>query len=598
MTAETTASFPSSLREGKILLFDGAFGTYYSSLTGRENRYDYANLDDPEMVERIHREYIQAGAMAIKTNTFSANSSLYRDFGTVREIIRAGFAIAQKAAGEKVLVFADIGPCHSEDSLSCREEYRRIIDVFLSCGARYFLFETFPESQLLLEAVKYLKTQRPDAFVVASFAVSPDGYTSQGVYIKDLAEEVKADPHLDAYGFNCICGPTHLGENLDKIAIDGRLLSAMPNAGYPSYTGGRVVYVDNEDYFSERAEAMVQKGVRIVGGCCGTTPSHIAALAKRLGHTAFSSAAKGDAPIHSKQEPLPPVRSNTLRNKFSSNHKIMVVELDPPFDTDFAPLLESARRIAEAGVDAISLADSPLARPRAENLMVAAKIKRETGLDVLPHMTCRDRNLISIKGGLLAAKMEDIHGIIAVTGDPVPETERRNVSSVFNFNSFHLIRYIHSLNQEDFSRDPFLIGGALNVNAANFQQELTRAKRKVESGASFLMTQPVMSGSAIENLRLAHESLDAKILMGIMPIAGHKNAVFLNNEVSGISIPPELIRSFEGKDKKESERIAIDFCLDIVRQAEAYCDGYFIITPLKRVRLVCRMIQQIRSLEI
>ena len=584
------------LRDRRFLLFDGAFGTYYSRLTGVDRAFERANLDDRTTVLRIHREYLAAGAQALKTNTFAANTvALGCTPDAVADVIRAGFAVASEAAQPSgAAVFADIGPVPGDDEAAVAAEFRAIADTFLDCGAESFLLETFPECEQPVALARYIKERRPDAFVIVSLAVDQDGYSRKGLYFRDIAAALKAADAVDAYGFNCVCGPSHMAALVQKLVIGGDLVSVMPNSGYPANSGGRTVYVDNAAYFAQWLQRIHADGVRILGGCCGTTPEHIAAAARLL---SGGLPAQAVTPAESAREtPLPP-SGNAFASALSAGRTVIAVELDPPADVNWDELDGAARTLSEAGADVITLADSPLARARADSILCAAKLQREVGVQTLPHIACRDRNLIGLRAALLGAAIEGIRNALVVTGDPVPQADRGEVKGVFSLNAYHLIRYIASMNQELLRGREIFIGAALNINAPNFDGELKRAEKKCADGANFFMTQPAFSDEAIANIKRARAALpDVKLLAGIMPLAGYRNAIFLNNEVVGISIPERMITAFLGKAPEENQAVSVALAMDIVDRIDGCCDGYYLMTPRRKYELIRRLVTQIRAL--
>jgi len=271
------------------------------------------------------------------------------------------------------------------------------------------------------------------------------------------------------------------------------------------------------------------------------------------------------------------------------------VEIDPPVDSDMSFGISAGFKLKEAGVDIITVTDSPLARARADSIMVAAKIKREVGIEVLPHISCRDKNRISMKGSLIGASFENINNVLAVTGDPIMQDIFSGKTGVFSFNSYGLISFINQLNSEIFRSSPFAVGAALNVNVKNFDKELTRAVKKVEHGAKYFLTQPMYNDKAVENFILAAETLDVPVLAGLMPPAGYKNAVFLNNEVSGITIDDDFVESLKDKTRQEIVELSTDFCLDIAKKVAHCRGGFYLMTPMKRVDLTVRLTEKIRG---
>lgn len=575
------------------LFFDGAFGTYYTQLTSDTEYCELANLTHPEVVYSIHKDYLGVGVTAIKTNTFGANSLLFEP-NELKSIITRGFQIATDAAsGTNTKVFADIGYIHS-DSDFVISEYTQLADYFIECGAKYFLFETFAEYEVLVPTLAHIKKHVPDAYIIVSFAVTQDGYSQKGHYYKNLIQKAAASSFIDAVGLNCICGPSHFLSLIKELDLTHLNFSAMPNAGYPSTLNGRIMYQDNAEYFSQKLTEIAALGVKIIGGCCGTTPEHIKLTLDKLStqHPLTASPSKSTGPISSSTPMV-----NAFESLLGSSKKVIAVELDPPLDTDCSHIISAAKALQAAGADIITIADSPLARTRADSLMLAAKVKREVGVEVLPHLTCRDKNHIGIKGSLLGAHIEGVHNVLAITGDPVAPTDRAHCKGVFNFNSQNLISFIESLNTDVFAHAPFYIGGALNVNVPQFESELKRAGRKLANGASFLLTQPIFSDESIENLYTAYTHLDGKLLAGILPFASYRNALFLNNEVSGIDIPTDLVESLKDKTPEEVLSTSLAFSTGIIQKVYHSCDGFYLMTPLKKTELICHLIQQIRSIE-
>lgn len=566
----------------KPLLFDGAFGTYYLTLTGDRSPCETACLTAPETVLRIHREYLEAGARAIATNTFAANPCTQPDKDTLRQILAAALAIARQAAADvpDVKVFADIGGITGDAAESCYQEMAR---MFLSLGANCFLFETLAELEPLMPALLWLRQAAPESTIYVSFAVAEDGYTQRGLYYRSLLTACDACGAVDAAGLNCHCGPSHMLALLQKLPEMKKPLIAMANAGYPSTFNGRLYFEDNASYFAEKTAAMYAAGADIVGGCCGTTPRHIALAAKAL----------RDAPAPIVKSPPAAVGGTPVPVRPLPCRKLIAVELDPPQKADFAYLTEAAARLAGYGVDWITVADSPLARARTDSIMAAARIHRETGLRVLPHLSCRDRTTIGIKAALLGAAMEGVSDVLVVTGDAPADCG----GGVFNFHSASLMRYISELNNEVFFAVPFRMAGALNINAHNFHMELERARRKLQNGATMLLTQPVFSDEAAENLRAAHETLDCTLLAGILPVAGYKNALFLSNEVTGIVIPPDFLEQLRTSAPEEAQALSVDFAAGIVKRCYDSADGFYIMTPLRKTEIVCGLLDRIRDFE-
>lgn len=286
---------------------------------------------------------------------------------------------------------------------------------------------------------------------------------------------------------------------------------------------------------------------------------------------------------------------NGLWDKLQRGERVVCVELDPPVDDTIEPFLRGVAAFQAAGADAVTIADSPVGRPRADSSLLSCKIRRELGVEALPHMTCRDRNEIAVKALLLGLSIEGVHNVLLVTGDPVPGECRGTVKSVFNFNSRRLARYVSSLNEEVL-RTPFRIFAALNVNAASFSAELRRAREKEDCGVVGFLTQPVLSQRALENLAKARATLKGKLLGGVFPIVSHKNALFLDTQVSGVSVDPGLIALYEGKSRAEAEDLARTISLDILRRIEPLTDGTYLMTPFQRVELMTGLIHEAKKI--
>ena len=581
----------SDLKQGCPLLFDGAMGTYFASLPDRaEERCERACLDHPEEVRAIHRAYLEAGCRAVKTNTFSVGADLAQgDESLAEEIINAACRLAQEEASAfDAYVFADLGPAPEDSTLSPGDNYCRQADWFLDRGIRHFLVETLPSDDGIPELARHLKARCPEAYLIISFAVGPGGTTRYGVSGAELYRRAAALPEVDAVGFNCVSGPHHLLEYIQTLYPVEKPLSVMPNAGYPTVLGRRTVYHGAPEYFGQKLAQIAQAGAAIVGGCCGTTPAHIAQAKRALESTPALSVPA--VPAGAKERRAPD--ANTLAEKLNSGRRVIAVELDPPVDDNITPFLDGVRVLRDAGADAITIADCPIGRPRADSSLLACKIHRELGVEPLPHMTCRDRNLNATKALLLGLSMEGVHNVLLVTGDPIPTEDRDEVKSVFNFNSRKLARYVSGLNEQ--LTTPFQIFGALNVNAKNFDMQLKMAREKEENGVAGFLTQPVLSREALDNLKRAREALNGKILGGIFPIVSYRNACFLNNEIAGMRVCDEIIQLYKDRDRGESEALAAAISARVAREIEPYTDGLYLMTPFRRVELITRIIREIR----
>ncbi len=584
------------------LIADGAMGTYYANRT-QDNKTisEWANLTHPEIIRSIHREYIQAGAKLIRTNTFSANSiTLAIDQPKLASLITAACDIAKSAADDEVFIGAGIGPipqlldANGEPlEPTVVDQYMFIVDTFLQQGINIFIFETLSSLDHLKVVFDYIKQVNPDAYILTQFAMALEGSTRKGLSMASLVTDIRTSRTIDAYGFNCGVGPTHLLKLIDQLNITTDTISALPNAGYPQIVNERTVYHENADYFADVMIDLVKRGVKILGGCCGTTPQYIKALSTKLESVhPQRTRSKQHKPLKAKSSTI---RLNTFQQKLVSGQFPIAVELDPPLNGQVKSILRAAKQLHAAGVDVITIADSPLARARMDSLMLAAKIQREIGIQTMPHICCRDRNIIGTKSSLLGAHMEEIRNLLAVTGDPIPSSDRSEIKSVFNLNSQGLMELVASLNAQNFSHEPFYLGGALNLNAHNIANEVARMERKSNAGAQFFLTQPIFEQRVISYLE-THPFGNKYVLGGIMPLVSLNNALFLNNEVPGISIPPEYIDRFhQDMDKKQAQQVGVTIALALAKKIRNYVDGFYFITPFNKVELIIEILRRLKE---
>ena len=577
------------------LLFDGGMGTYYKAAPGIE--CERANQTDPAGVQAVHREYLEAGADAIKTNTFGLPRMAAAHMPGWEALAEAGWKLAEAAAAPTgAFVFADLGPAPETEALPAAQVYTAVAEQFRKLGAKNFLFETLSSDAGILEAVRTLKAAEPDAFVLVSFAVLPDGYTREGLYCKDLVRRMSESGCVDAVGLNCVSAPGAM-RTLARSLSSALPLSVMPNAGYPVVTRTQVRYQGKPEYFAQELSGLAADGVvRILGGCCGTTPAHIAALRAAL-DALPETAAPARAKEFSTPEAKPVENEDAFLRRLNAGEKVIAIELDSPRNADLTAYLEGARKLQAAGADLLTIADCPIAQARMDSSLVACRVHRELGMCTLPHMTCRDRNLNATKALLLGLYAEGVREVLAITGDPIPTAERDEVKNVYQFNSRKLAQYIVSLAGEEREMPSAMtVFGALNLNARNFEVELRRAGEKLEHGMSGFLTQPVLSGQAVENLRHTREVLGsrARILAGIMPVVSQRNAIFMENEINGIHVEEDIIRQFAGLDRVQGEELGLAISLKMAREALPYADGFYLMTPFNRVALMERLIARLK----
>ncbi len=678
--------------EENVLLFDGGMGTYFAQKNHCSGSgCELVNINQPEVILDIHREYIEAGAAAIKTNTFGANRlAMPGDEELVKKVIVAGWELANKAAeiaadkgqagadgaamgsaenNRATYVFADIGPVTANTAEEKENEYCWVIDRFLELGAKNFLFETNADADGLTDAVKYLRNKCTDAYIIVSFAVQPDGFSREGKFVTELISTITQIGAADAVGMNCVCGARHMLELARRLKLVEKLdhtrMAVMPNAGYPTVISNRTFYEGDPVYFASQLVEMMHMGARIIGGCCGTTPAHIACVRQIINtkenlsqtekvqnhvigeervsqkseepvgdqarvclseNAAVSTDAKvcinekitvsadvkalGKAEVavsgasHEHEDASIRIDQNkdtsaepesSFWDNIKTGKKVIAVELDPPADADLTKFMNGARQLKQANVDIITIADCPIARARVDSSLLACKVHRELNMEALPHMTCRDRNLNATKALLLGLYAEGLRNALLVTGDPIPSAQRDEVKSVFQFNSRKLAAFVTSLSEQELP-SPIHVFGALNVNAYNFDNQLKMAREKLNNGMVGFLTQPVLTESALENLKIAHKELpEAYILGGIIPVVSAKNARFMDSEIHGINVDPRITEMYEGKDREEGEELAVRISSVIAQEIAPYVSGFYFMTPFMRTGLICRIIDKIRE---
>lgn len=577
------------------LLADGAFGTYFAQLSdNQETAAEWANVKNPKLVKQIHKDYIKAGARLIRTNTFAANEEvLLCEREEQKEIIRRGYMLAMEAveeSGEDVYIAADIGPIPenlSGNHADILEEYAFICDTFLECGAEIILFETFSDAKYIEALVSHIRAKSGEnmPFLMVQFCLNRYGYSRTGISAQRLLDQIARMEDIKAVGFNCGIGSGHMLEVFKRIESPaGKYLMAMPNSNYPQLLQDRAVYLDNSQYFAERMQDIAALGVDIVGGCCGTNPEYIRKTEKLLDFSPVEHVSKqNDVAVEKKAEPI----KNGLLQKLESGKKVIAVELDPPYDAKFGKIMECANILKAAGVDMLTFADSPMARARMDSVLTSIKVCTEVDIPVMPHISCRDKNMIAMRAQLLGAYANDIRNLLIVTGDPIPGSDRAEVSSVFDFNSVRLMDFVKEMNQEHFSAEPLCYGGALNYARANIDAEIERMKKKIAAGATYFLTQPIFSTEDVERIRYIKQKVDTKILCGIMPLVSFRNASFIQNEITGIHVPDEVVNAFSpDMTREEGERVGTCIAGKVMRELAEVADGYYFMLPFNRVNLV------------
>ncbi len=588
------------------LIPDGSMGTYYCELMNKPGAIsEYANEADPDIIKQIHKEYLEAGASLLRTNTFAANRTVLQ-LGEEQQksLLRAACQIAKRALEEANLasddkasrwILGDIGPIPEDGNTveeKILEEYKLMCDVFIEEGLEGIHFETFQSLHYIEQLLPYIKGKKSDMFILTSFSVNKNGYTEAGISASRLLAAAEKISDIDACGLNCGVGSGHMYQILKNVVLsEEKYLYAAPNAGYPEQMQNRMVFMDNAEYFTDNMELIADLGVDMIGGCCGTTPAYMKALNLRIKDKKRLTSRKVKAPTT--EGAVKPCKENEFYQLFQSGKKVIAVELDPPYDADIDRVMECAHTLKNSGADLITFADSPMGRSRVDSILMSIKIAHETGLKVMPHICCRDRNMISIRSSLLGAYIHGIRNLLIVTGDPVPSANRAKTTAVFDYNSVQLMEFVKEMNLEHFASEPFYFGGALNQGRGNLEREIERMQKKMAAGATYFLTQPIYSVEDAERIKKIKERLDTKILCGIMPLVSYRNACFIKNEFTGIHVPEEIVNRYSpSMSKEEAEQVGAQIAREMMELLEPVADGYYFMLPFNRVSLMDKILKK------
>lgn len=595
--------------EERVICGDGAIGTL---LLDRGIAVDHCLeelcVSEPARVQRIHEEYIAAGARVIETNTFGANAVRLQRFGLeerVREINQAAAGLARKSArGKNVCVAGSVGPLGLSASAAAERDidraavFRDQITALLEEDVDLIFLETFLSFEEMEIALKAIPPN--DKIIVSFFACEPEGRLQSGMPIVDAFARCH-ELGAKIVGANCMNGPRAMVQLLEKIP-GGDLLGAYPNAGYPRYTEGRYVYPTAPDYFASSGREMAAQGARLIGGCCGTTPDHIAALAKAI--VDLAPVRRKVARTVLERPQAPPAAAQTeesLLDKIAAGKRVIICELDPPKTLALEKYFEGARALMDAGCDAITLADNSLAILRVSNLAMGAMLKERLGITPLLHLSCRDRNVLGLQSDLLGMAALGMRHVLPLTGDPARVGDHPGACSVYDVNSIELISIIRQLN-EGFShagksinaRTGFVVGCTFNPNAKNLDTQVERLERKVAAGAQFAMTQPVFDVDLVRVVyeRTAH--LQIPIFVGVWPLLSAKQADFLHHEVPGILIP-DVVRQRMAACGNDAKAIGLEIAQEVVRAMLERFSGVYLITPFLRFDLTTELARFART---
>ncbi len=601
-------NFLEVLERKRVLLFDGAMGTMLYSKGVFINRcFDELNLSSPQQVLEVHKEYAAAGADVIETNTFGANLFKLRPHGfadRLRDINLAGASLARQAAGEHGLVAGAMGPLGTRmepwgplSRVEVREAFAVQAAALLEGGVDLFILETFDSMSQLQQAIQAIKSicNLP---VIAQMTLGEDGNTPHGNPPERLA--VLREWGADVVGINCTVGPKATLEALERIRpLLDCPLSAQPNAGRPQVIEGRSLYLASPEYFGEYAKRFIQAGVRVLGGCCGTTPAHIAAMRKFIsattpethGRVTVARAPDEETPGSEAMPEVPVKRRSALARKISDGEFVVSVELVPPRGTRIVKTLQKALTLKEAGVDVINIPDGPRASARINPMALAMQIKQVVGIETLLHYTCRDRNLLGMQSDLLGAHVLGIRNLLLVTGDPPKMGDYPNATAVFDVDSVGLTNVVTRLNRgldvggnSVGGTTEFFIGVGVNPGAPNLEDEFRKLYWKIDAGAQFAMSQPVFDPAQLEGFleEMAKRNLRLPLLAGIWPLQSFRNAQFMNNEVPGAKVPDDLMkRMFDAQEKDRAAEEGLAIAREVFQRIRPLVQGVQLAAPGK-----------------
>ncbi len=603
------SEFVARVVEG-VVIGDGAMGTMLYQTGVFLNRcFDELNLSDPSRVEKVHAAYVEAGADFIETNTFGANEVKLARYGLAQEVSRinaAGVRLARSAAGQRVLVAGALGPlgCElTEHGPMTRDEAARIFrqqgKALVETGIDILILETFSNTDELLVAINAL-ADLSDAPIIAQITVNERNETIYGERADQALARIAGVEAVTVAGLNCSVGPSSMLTSLELIRnVTSKPISVQPNAGMPRSIEGRQLYMCTPEYMAEYAKRFFEKGARVIGGCCGTTPDHICEIVRSVRSLDKASARSRVAmtvPVGSGREttltePRPLAERSRLGAKLAAGEQITMIELTPPRGVDMTTILQKARRCGEAGVDAINIPDGPRASSRLSPMVTAVRIQQEAGIEAVLHFCCRDRNLIGMQSDILGASAIGLGNMLIVTGDPPKLGDYPDATGVFDMDSIALTGVIHNLNRGlDIGGnriDPptsLVIGVGANPVAADLDREIERFRQKVDAGAEFAVTQPVFDPDSLLHFLEAIEGFRIPIVAGIWPFTSYKNAEFMANEVPGVVVPESLLqRMRQATTKEQGLALGVEIARELVGAISEHVAGFAVSAPFGKV---------------
>ena len=598
-----------------VIVFDGGVGTFlYEKGVFINTCFDELDLTHPDLVAEVHREYVNAGADVIETNTFGANQFKLAPYGLeakAYEIARAGARVAKKVAQDRALVAGSVGPLGVQieplGKLSfdeAKDAFREQIRGLLDGGADLIILETFGYVPEIVQAVRAVRELSTDIPLIAQVTINDDGSLVSGASLETFVKALLPYP-VDVIGLNCSVGPKAMLEALESLKpLSSLPLSVQPNAGLPQRIGGRNLYLASPEYMAEYAKRFILTGAAIVGGCCGTNPDHIKAIRRAvqaLHPTRRMDIPKADLKVTAAEAVtvIDQRDKSRLSNKLVKREFVRLVELVSPRGVSPAQQVAKARKLFHFGIDAINIPDGPRASARMSALALAVIIQREVGIETLLHFACRDRNVIGMQSDLLGAWALGLRNILAITGDPPKLGNYPDATAVFDVDSIGLTNLVKRLNHGlDLAGNPvgeptgFSIGVGVNPGAINLDEELRRLDWKIEAGAEYLITQPVFDIRILEQFmkRIAHVKLP--LICGIWPLVSYRNAEFMNNEVPGASVPPDILERMRRTTTKEEGFLeGVKIARETYEQIRGEVAGVQLSAPLGRIEGVFMVLE-------
>jgi homocysteine S-methyltransferase len=606
--------FIQAIADEHVYLFDGAMGTMLYSKGVFINRcYDELNLRSPEIVLEVHKQYVRAGAEIIETNTYGANRLKLHGFGIeeeTREINVQGAKIARQAAADRVYVAGAIGPLGiriEPYGPTAREEAREIFREQAAAlrdgGVDLFVLETMSnvsEIEQAIAAVRDVCTLP----VIAQMTIGVDLRTTYGDTAADIARRLDA-AGADVIGLNCSVGPDVMLDAVEEIAaVTAKKISCQPNAGLPRDVNGRQMYMASPEYMAKYAKRLIHKGVKFLGGCCGTTPEHIKVMAdavRPLSPRRSFVVIERDAATEQKKgaEPKPLSERSRWGKKIARGEFVTTIEIVPPKGPNPEPMIASVQSIRDAGVDAVNVPDGPRAQNRMGAIAVAVLLQQRVGIETVLHYCCRDRNLLGMHSDLLGCAALGLRNLLLITGDPPKMGPYPDATAVFDIDSIGLTNMVNLMNRGlDLGGNPFgepttfTIGVGVNPGHLDLDYELRRLDWKVKAGAEYAITQPVFDPAQLETFLRRIETMKLPVVAGIWPLLSYRNAQFMNNEVPGVSVPDDVmermrVASEKGKEFGLHEGVAI--ARETLKRVRGAVAGVQVSAPLGRVDLALQV---------